>query len=207
MKAFMCITDTMADWEVGYLLAELNSKRYFKASMKDLEVIKISNNNDVKTTMGGLQIIPEKTIDEIDFQDNDILILPGGDKWLEKENEVILKRAKEYIERDLKVAAICGATIGLAKCGALDHKIHTSNDKDFLKMICPEYRGEKLYVNKPAVIDKQLITASGIAPLEFTYLILKLIGVFSEETLENWYNLYKTQEAEYFYGLMKSLEQ
>lgn len=206
MKVFFYVLDTMADWEYGFLLAELNSKRYFLRSKKDLEIITVGNDKSAKTSMGGFRITPDITVKEIEFSKEDFLILPGADKWLEKENEEILSKSKEFIDGDMNVAAICGATIGLAKHGALDSKSHTSIDKEYLKMICPEYRGEKYYRDSVVVNSERLITASGIAPIEFSYEVIKNLEVFSEETLNNWYELYNKKEAKYFYGLMKSLE-
>lgn len=206
MKVYFYILNTMADWEYGFLLAELNSKRYFLNSKKDLELITVSNDKNAKTSMGGLKITPDITISEMDFSDEDFLILPGADKWLEPENEEILLKSKEFINDDMNVAAICGATMGLAKYGALDSKLHTSNDKEYLKMICPEYRGEKYFEDTVVVNNKGLITASGIAPIEFSYEVIKNLKVFSDETLANWYGLYDKKEAKYFFGLMNSLE-
>jgi len=205
MKVFFYILDTMADWEYGFLLAELNSKRYFLPSKKDLEVITVSRDQSVKTSMGGLRITPDITLSEMNISAEDFLILPGADKWLESENEAILVKAKELIDKDRNVAAICGATIGLAKHGALDAKSHTSNDKGYLKMVCPEYRGDAHYQDAVVVNSENLITASGIAPLEFSYEVLKNLNVFSADTLENWYGLYAKKEAKYWYGLMQSL--
>ncbi len=206
MKVYFYILNTMADWEYGFLLAELNSKRYFLPSKKNLEIITVSNDKNAKTSMGGLKITPDITINEMNFSNKDYLILPGADKWLESENEEILIKSKEFINDDLNVAAICGATIALAKHGALDSKLHTSNDKEYLKMICPEYRGEKNYKDTAVVNSERLITASGIAPIEFSYQVIKNLEVFSDETLNNWYGLYDKKEAKYWYGLMKSLE-
>ena len=205
MKVFFYILNTMADWEYGFLLAELNSKRYFLPSKKDLEIITVSNDKNTKTSMGGFKITPDITINELDFSNEDFLILPGADKWLENENEEILIKSKEFINKDMNVAAICGATIGLAKHGALDLKLHTSIDKEYLKMLCPEYRGEEHYKDAVVVNNKRLITASGIAPVEFSYEVIKNLKVFSDETLNNWYGLYDKKEAKYFWGLMKSL--
>ena len=73
-------------------------------------------------------------------------------------------------------------------------------------MFCPEYTGENFYLNQPAVTDDNLITASGIAPLEFSYEILKRTNLMKTETLEAWYQLYKTKEPKYFYALMESIE-
>ncbi|MNC80865.1 hypothetical protein D3C75_1337990 [compost metagenome] len=52
------------------------------------------------------------------------------------------------------------------------------------------------------VTDGKLITASGIAPLEFAVHVLKALDVMTPEKLKAWYSLYKTQEAKYFYELM-----
>lgn len=100
------------------------------------------------------------------------------------------------------VAAICGATLGLAKTGLLDFRNHTSNDLEFLKMVILSYSGEKYYKMESAVNDENLITASGIAPLEFTVQVLKVLDVFKEEALSSWLNLYKTHDSKYFFELM-----
>ena len=206
MKVYFYVLDTMADWEYGFLLAELNSKRYFLPSKKDLEIIIVSNDKNTKTSMGGFKSTPDITVKELDFSDEDFLLLPGADRWLENENEEILIKSRELIDNDMNVAAICGATFGLAKHCALDSKLHTSTDKEYLKMLCPEYRGEEYYQDAVVVNNRRLITASGIAPVEFSYEILRNLKVFSDETLNNWYGLYDKKEAKYFYGLMKSLE-
>ncbi|KIL51603.1 glutamine amidotransferase [Jeotgalibacillus alimentarius] len=56
-----------------------------------------------------------------------------------------------------------------------------------------------------AVCDANLITASGIAPLEFAAEVLKKIDVFTADTLQSWYNLNKTHKPEYFFQLMNSV--
>ena len=71
------------------------------------------------------------------------------------------------------VAAICGATDALANMGYLDTRKHTSNNLEYTKMVCPNYKGEKFYELGPAVSDANLVTASGIAPLEFAMEVLK----------------------------------
>ena len=97
MKVYFYVLNTMADWEYGFLLAELHSKRYFLPSKKNLEIITVSNDKNAKTSMGGLKITPDITINEMNFSNEDYLILPGADKWLESENEAILIKSKEFI--------------------------------------------------------------------------------------------------------------
>ncbi len=63
----------------------------------------------------------------------------------------------------MPVAAICGATYALAAAGLLDHRRHTSNDPGYLAS--SGYAGAEHYVEEPAVIDGDLVTATGIAPV------------------------------------------
>lgn len=155
--------------------------------------------------MGGFVIAPDVTLNEIDDDEANILILPGADTWLEIENRTIIEIAADRIKKGLNVAAICGATGALAKAGVLNRKKHTSNALEFLQMFRPEYSGEGLYLDKPAITDTNLITASGLAPLEFTYEIIKILEVFNPATLEAWYKLHAGRESRYFYELQNSL--
>ena len=82
----------------------------------------------------------------------------------------------ERIDQALKlgtIAAICGATDALANMGYLDTRKHTSNNLEYTKMVCPNYKGEKFYELESVVSDANLVTASGIAPLEFAMEVLK----------------------------------
>ncbi|MGO4181076.1 type 1 glutamine amidotransferase family protein [Paenibacillus sp. TAF43_2] len=204
-KVYLYVFDTMADWEVGYLTAELNSGRYFKKEAAPLEVITVGVDKNPATTMGGLKILPAISVEECSLESTDVLVLPGGDTWMEPIHEPILKKASKALQEGTVVAAICGATMGLAKMGALDSRRHTSNDLEYLKMICPNYTGEKYYETEPAVTDGNLVTASGIAPLEFTMHVLQLLDVFAPNTLQAWFKLYQTHESKYFFELMDSV--
>lgn len=203
---YIYVLDTLADWEIGYITAELNSGRFLDKSKEKLALIKIGNTLDPIKTMGGMTIIPDKVISNIEFQEGDLLILPGADTWMDEKNQKILKIAAEVIDKKVIVAAICGATMALAQNGLLDNRKHTSIDKEFLKMTCPGYSGSDYYIDAPVVVDDNLITATGLAPLEFSYEIFKTIDVMKETTLEAWYQLYRTREGKYFHILMESIK-
>lgn len=201
-KVYLYVFDTMADWEIGYLTAELNSGRYYKKGQAPSKIVTVANEKTLITTMGGLAIMPDITVEECSIASADALILPGGETWTEAIHQPILGLAERCIQEDILVAAICGATMALAQAGLLNSRPHTSNDLEYLKMICPAYKGEEFYQKQPVVTDGKLITASGIAPLEFTVHVLKALDVLDSEKLKAWYSLYKTQEAKYFYELM-----
>jgi putative intracellular protease/amidase len=203
---YLYVFDTMADWEIGYLTAELNSGRYYKKGLAASKIVTVGIEKTPVTTMGGLKILPDIKLDECSIGITDTLILPGGDTWTETIHQPILKMAQRCLQEGIWVAAICGATMGLAQTGLLNSRPHTSNDLAYLKMVCPTYTGEKYYKMESVVTDGKLITASGIAPLEFSVHVLKALGVFSSKTLEAWYRLNKTQESKYFYALMDSIQ-
>ncbi|MEG7283781.1 type 1 glutamine amidotransferase family protein [Bacillus sp. 0909A] len=205
-KVYLYVCNTMSDWEYGYLIAELNSGRYFKKDAAPLKVVTVGANQEMITTMGGLSIKPDISVDECTLENKDLFILPGGNTWGEDIHQPILKKVGEALELGTIVAAICGATEGLANMGYLDSRKHTSNDVAYLKMVCPHYKGETFYEREPAVSDENLITASGVAPLEFAMEVLKKLDVFARDTLYSWYNLNKTHQPEYFYQLMNSIE-
>jgi putative intracellular protease/amidase len=203
---YLYVFDTMADWEVGYLTAELNSGRYFKKGLVTLKIVTVGLSKTPVTTMGGLTLLPDIEISACNIEDAAALILPGGNTWLEAAHAPVLTLAEQFLEKGILVAAICGATMGLAKAGLLDAKRHTSNDLEYLKMVCPSYAGAANYSYESAVTDGNLITAAGVAPLEFTVHVLRALGVLSEETLEAWYHLFKTHEPEHYFALMNAIQ-
>ncbi|KKO55392.1 type 1 glutamine amidotransferase family protein [Paenibacillus sp. DMB20] len=204
-KVYLYVFNTMSDWEYGYLIAELNSGRYFKKELAPLKVVTVGANKEIITTMGGLSIKPDISLGDCILESKDLLILPGGNTWGEDIHQPILKKIGEALKLGTIVAAICGATEGLANNGYLDSRKHTSNDLEYIKMVCPNYKGEKFYEMGPAVSGENLVTASGVAPLEFAMEVLKKLDVFAPDTLQSWYNLNKTHQPEYFFQLMNSI--
>ncbi|MCD9067445.1 glutamine amidotransferase [Staphylococcus pasteuri] len=204
-KIYLYVFNTMSDWEYGYLIAELNSGRYFKNGLDALKVITVGASKEVVNTMGGLKITPNITCDECELECRDLLILPGGTNWNDQVHKPILEEIGIAFDKGVVIAAICGAVDALASNGYLDTRRHTSNNLEYTKMTCPNYKGEEFFEMKSAVTDQNLITASGIAPLEFAREVLKMADVFKTDTLEYWYKLNKTHKSEYFYQLIESV--
>lgn len=204
-NVYLYVFNTMSDWEYGYLIAELNSGRYFKKDSAPLKVITVGADKEMITTMGGLRIKADIPLDECNLENKDLLILPGGTMWNEEIHQPVLERVGRALELGTLVAAICGSIEALANMGYLDTRKHTSNNLEYTKMVCPDYKGEEFYEMEPAVSDANLVTASGIAPLEFAVEVLKKMDVFAPDTLQSWYNLNKTHKPEYFYQLMDSI--
>lgn len=204
---YLYVLDTLADWEPCHVMAELRSGRYLKDPVLRYSVVLCGSTLAPVTTMGGVHLTPEVLIRDILPVPGDILVLPGADTWLDPVQAPALQVAGRLLDDGMFIAAICGATLGLANAGLLDNRPHTSNDPASLKMFCPNYRGEDQYVNEPAVTDGNLITASGLASVEFAYHVFRSLDVMAPATLEAWHGLFTTRRPDYFYALMGSLTQ
>lgn len=202
MKVFLYVLDTMADWEIAYLTAELASGRFFRKGLAPVEIVRVGASLAPVTSMGGWRLVPDGVIGGSAIGDEDILVLPGSERWLEEAQRGVLLYAKERIARGGRVAAICDATTGLASVGALDDIPHTSNGKGYLQMMCPGYRGAARYVDKPAVTAGNVITASGLSPVEFTREVLAALDVLTPKALDAWYGLYALREERFMYELL-----
>ncbi|MDQ1265488.1 MAG: Glutamine amidotransferase [Bacteroidota bacterium] len=203
-NCYLYVLNTMADWEIAHITTELNSGRFLKNGKVTIQ--KVSKSLNPVTSMGGMSINIDLKLSEVQFSEGDLLILPGADTWMEVDHNSAIEIVGNLIDRGVIVAAICGATVALANAGILNSRKHTSNGKGFLEMVSPEYKGSDNYVDCPALCDGNLITASGLAPLEFTYEIIKRADVTKEETATAWYKLYSTRESRYFYELMESIK-
>ena len=205
INVYIYVLDTLADWEIGYVTAELNSGRYFKKQSDNVSVKTVGATKDSIVTMGGMKVIPDITIDKIISAPSTVLLLPGAGTWDNPKHIPIIEKAAELLECGSTVAAICGATNALAEYGVFNERIHTSNSLEYLKMVCPNYKGESYYKDIKAVSDNNLITASSAGGLLFARIILAKLDVISEDTLEAWYNYFNTGDPKYFYNLMETL--
>ena len=197
--------DTLADWELGHVVSELNSGRFFKKGEQRVLLKTVSYSKEPIHTMGGMTIVPNCLIDGIVVSERGVLLLPGAETWNDPKHGAIIEKASEFLSFGATVCAICGATAALANFGLLDKRPHTSNGPGFLEMVSPEYKGQRFYIDKPSVVDNNLITASATGALLWAKQIIEHLGVFHSDTLEAWYEYFRTGESKYFFALMQTL--
>ena len=205
MTVYLYVLDTLADWEAGYVTAELNSGRFFKRDAPPVLLKTVSDSKNPIKTMGGLTVAPDCLIEEIAAEKQSVLLLPGANTWSEPKHGAILEKARELLLAGGTVCAICGATAALAGVGLLDSRPHTGNGPGFLEMFAPGYKGTGFYVDEPSVADGNLITAGSTGGLMWAKQILARLGVFGEDTLKAWYEYFSTGKPEAFYALMQTL--
>jgi len=183
-KIVVFLFNGFSDWEIAYLSPEIRKSEEF-------DLIYFSTDGSPVTSMGGLRILHEASLPEINADDIYMMILPGGTAWEKGENTEIKLLTKTLFDKKKTIAAICAATIFLAEYGFLNQLKHTSNDLGYLKQVAPHYAGEKNYINSYAVTDDHVITANGIAPIEFAREIFEKIKLHSTQDIEKWYQLFK----------------
>jgi putative intracellular protease/amidase len=197
--AHLCIYDTLADWEVGYLVVELRTGRFTGTPWN---IVTVAESPEPVTTMGGVRILPDMLLDELDPTSSNLLILPGADIWDAGGGQPFTKAAARFLDAGVPVAAICGATAGLARAGLLDSRRHTSAAAEYL--VATRYDGADYYVNERAVVDGDLITAGPQSPVQFARAALGRLGLASEETLEAYEAVFHRGDPGAFPVLMQS---
>jgi len=181
------VFDGFADWEPSYALAELRRSG-------NHEIVSVGFTTEEVTSMGGLRVRPDRALADVRAEEVRLLILPGGDMW---EREDAYPRAQlealiaEIVGAGRPVAAICGATVAMARAGLLDDRRHTSNAVSYLSELAPSYRGAALYDAALAVRDRGVITASGLGAVDFAREIFAELGVFSDSDRALWYEMFK----------------
>ena len=133
---------------------------------------------------------------------SNLLILPGADMWDAGGGGAFAAAAARFLDAGVPVAAICGATAGLARAGLLDKRHHTSAAAEYL--MATGYAGGDHYVNERAVVDGDLITAGPQSPVQFACATLRRLGLMSERTLQAYEDLFHRGDAKAFPVLMQA---
>jgi putative intracellular protease/amidase len=197
--AHVAIYDTLADWEPGHLLAELRSGRF---TGTPFDVVAVAESVEPVITTGGLRLLPDATIGDVDAATSDLLILPGADLWDEGGGAAFAAAAARFLAAGVPVAAICGATAGLARAGLLDERRHTSAAPGYLA--ATGYAGGAHYVEARAVVDDGLVTAGADAPVQFARATLGLLGLMPEPALEAYEGVFARGDASCYPALMQA---
>ncbi|SDP59663.1 type 1 glutamine amidotransferase family protein [Lentzea jiangxiensis] len=198
---YLGLYDQLADWEYGHVAAQVSSQQ-FQQRPGRYEIRTVGLTTDPVRTIGGVRMLPDVALQDVSVDDAAMLVLPGGEGWETGDLAAFGKLARRFREAGKPVAAICGATAGLAAEGLLDDVAHTSN---FLEGL-GSYGGAALYRDERVVRDQGVITAGGASPLEFAREVLAELEVFSPATVQAWYELHRDDTAEAFGKLVASVQ-
>ncbi|MER7957508.1 DJ-1/PfpI family protein [Streptomyces sp. NPDC096030] len=200
----LAVYDTLADWETGHATAWLARSGFTVRTVGPVAEKPV-------TTIGGTRILPDLSLADLRPEDSALLVLPGADLWDTGDDLApFAAAARRLLDAGVPVAAICGATAGLAREGLLDDRAHTSAISYYLA--ATGYQGGEHYVDADAVTDKgvdgsgDLITAGPTEPVAFAREVLGTMGAFDGTRLDAWYRLFHHSDAE-AYELLNAEEE
>ncbi|MGW1670229.1 DJ-1/PfpI family protein [Streptomyces sp. NPDC002324] len=183
----LAVYDTYADWETGHTTAWL--------ARAGRQIRTVGPTPDPVRTIAGVRIQPDGVLDDLRPEDSSLLILTGADLWDTGDDLApFARKAREFLEAGVPVAAICGATAGLAREGLLDDRAHTGAAPFYLA--ATGYKGGERYVEADAVTDGPLVTAGPTEPVALAREVFRLLGVYEGEVLDAWYRLFHDSDAE-----------
>ncbi|MAU02164.1 MAG: hypothetical protein CL608_33930 [Anaerolineaceae bacterium] len=182
--AYLLVFDGLADWEPAHILCELRKSGQY-------EVKTVGFSPEPVTTMGGITILPDATLEEIEAVDMAVFILPGGHMWEQQGNGPLQALLRDLHAQNVPLAAICGATLEIARAGLTHQVRHTSNILEYLQALVPTYDDHEYYVDESAVTDQNIVTADALSSIDFAREIIKLLGVYNEVDADAWYGMYK----------------
>ena len=183
---YLLVVEGFADWEPAHAMAELRRHGQYR-----VEVVPLTP--DPVRSMGGLTVQPSRTVSQVDVSDVAVFILPGGDRWERAAMEPELEALVTQLDRAaVPIAAICAATVAIARIGLLRGRRHTSNGLDYLRAQVPGYAEAANYVDAPAVRDRKLITASGLGDVEFARELFDELGVLTPDDRALWAQIFRS---------------
>ena len=183
---YLLVVPGFADWEPAHALAELRRHGGYRVEVVGFTTALVES-------MGGLRVQPTRTLADVDPTDVAVFILPGGDRWEKEPMEPDLMALLRRLDSaDIPLAAICAATVAITRAGLLRGRRHTSNGRAYLEQQVPGYEGNADYVDAPAVRDRGLITASGLADVEFAAELLSELDVLNEPSRRLWAEIFRS---------------
>ncbi len=113
----LAVLDTMADWEVGHLAAHLRHLGG-QSPVGGFTLATVAARPGPVRTMGGLTVLPDLVLADLEPADSAMLVLPGGQTWMDPEvSGPFVDAARAHLAAGVPVAAVCGATWALAAAG------------------------------------------------------------------------------------------
>ena len=161
------LLDQFADWESAFLAPALRGG--IMPGRPGRHAVRYATPGGVPVrSIGGMTLTPDCDTETLP-DDCAGLILVGGMSWATPETERIVPLVREALSHGILVGAICNAASFLAAHGFLNGVRHTGNGLEMLREWGgANYTGEKLYQERQAVRDGNVVTANGSGYLEFT---------------------------------------
>lgn len=145
-----------------------------------ISVFTISEKKGIAIGVNGGEAIVDLILEELNCPDFDAIVFIGGDGMVKNiDNEEYHKIARDAVEYNKILGAICISPAILANAGVLDNKNATVwsdiMNKSAIKIL---KENNAIYQDKSVVIDNKIITANGPSSAqEFAQAIIIKLGI------------------------------
>jgi len=185
---YFFVFDGFADWEAALALCEIRRPGDFRLRTVGLERRPVQS-------MGGLTVLPDVALDELDGDNTVLVILPGGTAWERGEITPVSATLRRLHAEGATVGALCSGVLALAYAGLLDTRRHTGNYAGHIETYVPDYAGGAHYdADTLAISDDGVITAGGVGTVEFAREVIRELDLYDERDTGMWYRLFKHGE-------------
>lgn len=177
-KILVFIFDGMTDYEITFITHLLNTSG-------NKEILTVAYDKKSVKGRSGFEIFPSEKLSEVNIEEVEGLIIPGG--WYGDFREELYDLISVLNKEGKLLAGICGAgTVALAKSGVLHGVKYTTPSNPWTK----DYEGifgrenpfpRENYCDLRVVRDKNIITAVGPAFVNFAVEIC------------DWFNLFESR--------------
>lgn len=168
MKTFVLTYDGFVQFEV--VLTCLFMKRKG-------EIVTVSLDGEQVVSFEGFKIQPHKSLKEIDVEEVDLFVIPGGNAKTIYNNSQLNEILSNLNEKKKIIAAICAGPVHLGKAGILNGKKFVTEDFNDFK---GDFEGGT-FVNQNVVIDDNIITAKPNGYVDFAIEIGKVMKIYNDE--------------------------
>ena len=182
---YFFVFDGYADWEAALALCEIRRPGDFRVRTVALDRRPVQS-------MGGLTVLPDLSLDEIEADRALLMILPGGTAWERGEIEPVSATLRRLHGEGATIGALCSGVLALAYAGLVDTRRHTGNYAGHIETYVPDYAGGAHYdADALALTDDGVITAGGVSGIEFAREVIRALDLYDERDTEAWYRLFK----------------
>ena len=168
IKTYVLIYDSFVQFEIVLACYLMKSSG---------EIVTVGMNKDPVHSFEGFITVPHIMIDEINIDEVDLFLMPGGDPGGIGERGKLYKLLRELDQKGVVIGAICSAPIHLAKASILKGKRYTTTLPldEF-----PEFEKEN-YEDDNIIIGHNIITAKASAYVDFAIELGKMMNIYQDE--------------------------
>jgi putative intracellular protease/amidase len=139
------------------------------------------------------KFLPDRTIQELNPDEIDLIIIPGGDSTQLYENGELKELILKLNEKNKFIAAICGGAELMAHYGFLDNRRANGDSQGFRVDENNKYIYEKVIIaDEDVVRDGNVMTSIGKAFVEFSIELGKVMNIYkNDDEIKHDYEWYK----------------